>query len=166
MRSVGFSFDRPALTVLLCVCFCSPESQGVISGTVFLIILFCFIPVPFLSCFVGNQCKGFPHDEVSRSDIWHLCVNYIPQTHHLCPVGSVRAADRCTPGHLLHDLSGICWRCAEPAVETQAPAPYAGFPTPAHGLLHKLWQHGHRSAQTIQSSARTALRSRWAVSML
>eukprot|EP00066_Takifugu_rubripes_P006411 XP_003971189.1 PREDICTED: UDP-N-acetylglucosamine--dolichyl-phosphate N-acetylglucosaminephosphotransferase [Takifugu rubripes] len=40
-----------------------PESQGVISGTVFLIILFCFIPVPFLSCFVGNQCKGFPHDE-------------------------------------------------------------------------------------------------------
>uniref|UniRef100_A0AAX7SXG9 UDP-N-acetylglucosamine--dolichyl-phosphate N-acetylglucosaminephosphotransferase n=1 Tax=Astatotilapia calliptera TaxID=8154 RepID=A0AAX7SXG9_ASTCA len=42
-----------------------PESQGVISGTVFLIILFCFIPVPFLSCFVGDQCMGFPHDEVS-----------------------------------------------------------------------------------------------------
>ncbi|TNN72510.1 UDP-N-acetylglucosamine--dolichyl-phosphate N-acetylglucosaminephosphotransferase [Liparis tanakae] len=41
-----------------------PESQGVISGTVFLIILFCFIPVPFLSCFVGDQCKGFPHDEL------------------------------------------------------------------------------------------------------
>ncbi|KAG8008146.1 UDP-N-acetylglucosamine--dolichyl-phosphate N-acetylglucosaminephosphotransferase [Nibea albiflora] len=40
-----------------------PESQGVISGTVFLIILFCFIPVPFLSCFVGDQCTGFPHDE-------------------------------------------------------------------------------------------------------
>ncbi|CAB1419985.1 unnamed protein product [Pleuronectes platessa] len=40
-----------------------PESQGVISGTVFLIILFCFIPVPFLSCFVGDQCMGFPHDE-------------------------------------------------------------------------------------------------------
>ncbi|XP_036381485.1 UDP-N-acetylglucosamine--dolichyl-phosphate N-acetylglucosaminephosphotransferase isoform X2 [Megalops cyprinoides] len=40
-----------------------PESQGVICGTVFLIILFCFIPVPFLSCFVGEQCKGFPHDE-------------------------------------------------------------------------------------------------------
>uniref|UniRef100_A0A3B4B8S3 Uncharacterized protein n=1 Tax=Periophthalmus magnuspinnatus TaxID=409849 RepID=A0A3B4B8S3_9GOBI len=42
-----------------------PESQGVISGTVFLIILFCFIPVPFLSCFVGDQCMGFPHDEVN-----------------------------------------------------------------------------------------------------
>lgn len=39
-----------------------PESQGVISGTVFLIILFCFIPVPFLGCFVGDQCV-FPHDE-------------------------------------------------------------------------------------------------------
>ncbi|XP_029429957.1 UDP-N-acetylglucosamine--dolichyl-phosphate N-acetylglucosaminephosphotransferase isoform X1 [Rhinatrema bivittatum] len=40
-----------------------PESQGVISGAVFLIILFCFIPVPFLSCFVGEQCKVFPHHE-------------------------------------------------------------------------------------------------------
>ncbi|XP_053703670.1 UDP-N-acetylglucosamine--dolichyl-phosphate N-acetylglucosaminephosphotransferase [Synchiropus splendidus] len=39
-----------------------PESQGVISGTVFLIILFCFIPVPFLGCLVGDQCV-FPHDE-------------------------------------------------------------------------------------------------------
>ncbi|KAJ3589092.1 hypothetical protein NHX12_009940 [Muraenolepis orangiensis] len=40
-----------------------PESQGVISGTVFLIILFCFIPVPFLGCLVGDQCTSFPHDE-------------------------------------------------------------------------------------------------------
>uniref|UniRef100_W5M809 UDP-N-acetylglucosamine--dolichyl-phosphate N-acetylglucosaminephosphotransferase n=1 Tax=Lepisosteus oculatus TaxID=7918 RepID=W5M809_LEPOC len=40
-----------------------PESQGVISGTVFLIILFCFIPVPFLSCFVEEQCQRFPHNE-------------------------------------------------------------------------------------------------------
>ncbi|XP_005988202.1 UDP-N-acetylglucosamine--dolichyl-phosphate N-acetylglucosaminephosphotransferase isoform X2 [Latimeria chalumnae] len=40
-----------------------PESQGVISGAVFLIILFCFIPVPFMSCFMGEQCKSFPHDE-------------------------------------------------------------------------------------------------------
>lgn len=43
----------------------SPESQGVISGAVFLIILFCFIPFPFLSCFVEEQCKAFPHHEVS-----------------------------------------------------------------------------------------------------
>uniref|UniRef100_A0A8B9HN51 UDP-N-acetylglucosamine--dolichyl-phosphate N-acetylglucosaminephosphotransferase n=1 Tax=Astyanax mexicanus TaxID=7994 RepID=A0A8B9HN51_ASTMX len=40
-----------------------PESQGVISGTVFLIILFLFIPVPFLGCFVGEQCRSFPHNE-------------------------------------------------------------------------------------------------------
>ncbi|XP_037063463.1 UDP-N-acetylglucosamine--dolichyl-phosphate N-acetylglucosaminephosphotransferase isoform X3 [Peromyscus eremicus] len=40
-----------------------PESQGVISGAVFLIILFCFIPFPFLNCFVEQQCKAFPHHE-------------------------------------------------------------------------------------------------------
>ncbi|KAL0193426.1 hypothetical protein M9458_011722, partial [Cirrhinus mrigala] len=40
-----------------------PESQGVISGTVFLIILFLFIPVPFLQCFMGEQCQRFPHNE-------------------------------------------------------------------------------------------------------
>ncbi|KAE8592357.1 hypothetical protein XENTR_v10018737 [Xenopus tropicalis] len=40
-----------------------PESQGVISGAVFLLILFFFIPVPFLSCFVEEQCKEFPHHE-------------------------------------------------------------------------------------------------------
>lgn len=41
-----------------------PEAQGVISGAVFLIILFCFIPVPFLRCFVEEQCAAFPHDEM------------------------------------------------------------------------------------------------------
>ncbi|NXQ99048.1 GPT acetylglucosaminephosphotransferase, partial [Sagittarius serpentarius] len=40
-----------------------PEAQGVISGAVFLITLFCFIPVPFLRCFVEEQCAAFPHDE-------------------------------------------------------------------------------------------------------
>ncbi|KFP96181.1 UDP-N-acetylglucosamine--dolichyl-phosphate N-acetylglucosaminephosphotransferase, partial [Leptosomus discolor] len=40
-----------------------PEAQGVISGAVFLILLFCFIPVPFLRCFVEEQCAAFPHDE-------------------------------------------------------------------------------------------------------
>ncbi|NWI69048.1 GPT acetylglucosaminephosphotransferase, partial [Todus mexicanus] len=40
-----------------------PEAQGVISGAVFLIILFCFIPVPFLRCFVEEQCAAFPQDE-------------------------------------------------------------------------------------------------------
>ncbi|XP_072282031.1 UDP-N-acetylglucosamine--dolichyl-phosphate N-acetylglucosaminephosphotransferase [Pyxicephalus adspersus] len=40
-----------------------PESQGVISGAVFLLILFFFIPVPFLSCFIEEKCREFPHDE-------------------------------------------------------------------------------------------------------
>ncbi|XP_025896057.1 UDP-N-acetylglucosamine--dolichyl-phosphate N-acetylglucosaminephosphotransferase [Nothoprocta perdicaria] len=40
-----------------------PEAQGVISGVVFLIVLFCFIPVPFLRCFVEEQCAAFPHHE-------------------------------------------------------------------------------------------------------
>ncbi|NXG66663.1 GPT acetylglucosaminephosphotransferase, partial [Hemiprocne comata] len=40
-----------------------PEAQGVISGAVFLIILFCFIPMPFLRCFVEEQCAAFPHNE-------------------------------------------------------------------------------------------------------
>jgi hypothetical protein len=39
----------------------------VISGAVFLIILFCFIPFPFLNCFAEEQCKkAFPHHEVSE----------------------------------------------------------------------------------------------------
>ncbi|KAM9299167.1 UDP-N-acetylglucosamine--dolichyl-phosphate N-acetylglucosaminephosphotransferase [Gastrophryne carolinensis] len=40
-----------------------PESQGVISGAVFLLILFFFIPVPFMSCFIEERCKEFPHHE-------------------------------------------------------------------------------------------------------
>ncbi|XP_063798715.1 UDP-N-acetylglucosamine--dolichyl-phosphate N-acetylglucosaminephosphotransferase [Pseudophryne corroboree] len=40
-----------------------PESQGVISGAVFLLILFFFIPVPFLSCFMEEKCQEFPHHE-------------------------------------------------------------------------------------------------------
>ncbi|NXX97801.1 GPT acetylglucosaminephosphotransferase, partial [Centropus bengalensis] len=40
-----------------------PEAQGVVSGAVFLVTLFCFIPVPFLRCFVEERCATFPHDE-------------------------------------------------------------------------------------------------------
>ncbi|KAG9482586.1 UDP-N-acetylglucosamine--dolichyl-phosphate N-acetylglucosaminephosphotransferase [Eleutherodactylus coqui] len=41
-----------------------PESLGVISGAVFLLILFFFIPVPFLSCFIEEKCEEFPHHEL------------------------------------------------------------------------------------------------------
>ncbi|XP_078726213.1 UDP-N-acetylglucosamine--dolichyl-phosphate N-acetylglucosaminephosphotransferase [Lampetra fluviatilis] len=40
-----------------------PESLGVVSGAVFLLILFCFIPVPFLGCWIGEGCTNFPHDQ-------------------------------------------------------------------------------------------------------
>jgi len=42
----------------------SPEAQGVICGTVFLITLFLFIPVPFLDDFVMRKLADFPHDLV------------------------------------------------------------------------------------------------------
>uniref|UniRef100_A0A8C4SN61 UDP-N-acetylglucosamine--dolichyl-phosphate N-acetylglucosaminephosphotransferase n=1 Tax=Erpetoichthys calabaricus TaxID=27687 RepID=A0A8C4SN61_ERPCA len=55
-RLYGMDLNKPVKVQI-------PESQGVISGAVFLIILFCFIPVPFLSCFVKEPCENFPHDE-------------------------------------------------------------------------------------------------------
>jgi len=45
---------------------CSPEAQGVVCGTVYLICLFLFIPVPFLDDFVEAQSfPQFPHQVVS-----------------------------------------------------------------------------------------------------
>lgn len=145
-------------------CLCSPESQGVISGTVFLIILFCFIPVPFLSCFVGDQCKGFPHDEVGRFIFYKptfFLLNPKPNSLCYCCFRSVCAADRCSSSHLLHDLPGLCRRCAEPEVETQAPASHHCFPAIAYGLFYQLWKHSHSGAKALQSLAWSALRSGW-----
>lgn len=72
---------------------------------------------------------------------------------------AVCAADWCPSCHLLHDLFGLCWWCAEPALEAQAPSSYHGFSATAHGLLHKLWQYCHSGAQTLQSTAWDAFRS-------
>ncbi|XP_008148301.1 UDP-N-acetylglucosamine--dolichyl-phosphate N-acetylglucosaminephosphotransferase isoform X3 [Eptesicus fuscus] len=55
-RLCGKDLNKPGRELI-------PESQGVISGAVFLILLFCFIPFPFLNCFVEEQCKAFPHHE-------------------------------------------------------------------------------------------------------
>lgn len=139
----------------------SPESQGVISGTVFLIILFCFIPVPFLSCFVGDQCKGFPHDEVGSFTSCISAISLLKCHSSLTklPVISVCAADWGSAGHLLHDLPGFCRRRAESEVETQAAASHHCFPATAHGLFHQLWQHSHRRAKAIPSVAGATLGS-------
>ncbi|XP_054581281.1 UDP-N-acetylglucosamine--dolichyl-phosphate N-acetylglucosaminephosphotransferase isoform X1 [Eptesicus fuscus] len=56
-RLCGKDLNKPGRELI-------PESQGVISGAVFLILLFCFIPFPFLNCFVEEQCKAFPHHEL------------------------------------------------------------------------------------------------------
>ncbi|XP_076339158.1 alg7 dolichyl-phosphate N-acetylglucosaminephosphotransferase isoform X1 [Tachypleus tridentatus] len=40
-----------------------PESAGVISGSVFLIIMFLFIPVPFIQYWTTNTSEAFPHHE-------------------------------------------------------------------------------------------------------
>lgn len=111
-----------------------PESQGVISGAVFLIILFCFIPFPFLSCFVEEQCEAFPHHEVSglveaglRAERWDysglgrgakaLGKRGILERNGEVGVGLSRdlpepppvcGPDRCASCHLLHDFPGLC----------------------------------------------------------
>lgn len=43
-------------------CFDRPEALGVVSGCIFLITLFLFIPIPFGSSLFKNGL--FPHDEV------------------------------------------------------------------------------------------------------
>ncbi|KAM4016657.1 UDP-N-acetylglucosamine--dolichyl-phosphate N-acetylglucosaminephosphotransferase [Anomaloglossus baeobatrachus] len=55
-RLCGVDLNKPSKKEI-------PESLGVISGAVFLLILFFFIPVPFLSCFIEEKCKAFPHNE-------------------------------------------------------------------------------------------------------
>lgn len=80
-----------------------------------------------------------------------------------CCFWSVCAADRCTSGHLLHDLPGLCWWRAEPEVEAQAPASHHGLSAAAHGLFYQFRQHGHRGAQALQSPAWTTLGSGWVV---
>lgn len=53
----------------------SPESQGMICGAIFLVIMFLFIPVPFYKhILTDNSEKSFPHHEVCRSFFVHKIV--------------------------------------------------------------------------------------------
>lgn len=47
--------------------FHSAEGLGVVSGAVFLITMFLFIPIPFLSIWFEKGDYDFPHHEVSLS---------------------------------------------------------------------------------------------------
>ncbi|XP_067127168.1 UDP-N-acetylglucosamine--dolichyl-phosphate N-acetylglucosaminephosphotransferase [Centruroides vittatus] len=40
-----------------------PEAAGVISGSVFLMVMFLFIPIPFIQSWTTNTHDPFPHDE-------------------------------------------------------------------------------------------------------
>lgn len=48
--------------------YCSPESMGVVVASIFLIVMFIYIPVPFSRYLVNHS--DFPHDEVS-----YQCIN-------------------------------------------------------------------------------------------
>lgn len=43
---------------------CSPEGLGVVSGAMYLMCLFLFIPLPFLSIWFEKGDYDFPHHEV------------------------------------------------------------------------------------------------------
>jgi len=43
---------------------CRPEAQGILCATVYLMVVFLFIPVPFYKYLSGTDAQ-FPHHEVS-----------------------------------------------------------------------------------------------------
>ena len=43
----------------------SPEGLGVVTGAVYLISMFLFIPIPFLTIWIEKGDYDFPHHEVS-----------------------------------------------------------------------------------------------------
>lgn len=79
---------------------CRPEGLGVVSGAVFLIILFLFIPIPFLPSLVG-EAKEFDHREVEPMSI--CFIRALP-----CSFLSVLPVHLCAAVYLLHDLPGFC----------------------------------------------------------
>lgn len=55
------SLKDPVIIIYL---FFSPEAFGVVTGCVFLITLFLFIPIPFGHFFFDRTHANFPHHEV------------------------------------------------------------------------------------------------------
>lgn len=51
---------------------CRPEAMGVVTGCIFLIALFLFIPIPFI--FKQQSTKDFPHDQVCCVVTWSLMI--------------------------------------------------------------------------------------------
>lgn len=54
----------------------SPESMGLVSGGIFLVLLFLFIPIPFSNAFLDS--KDFRHDEVIFfNTIIFYCIQFV-----------------------------------------------------------------------------------------
>ncbi|GFR29359.1 UDP-N-acetylglucosamine--dolichyl-phosphate N-acetylglucosaminephosphotransferase [Trichonephila clavata] len=45
-----------------------PEAMGVVCGCVFLIVMFLFIPIPFIQYWTTNTKVPFPHHELSEAE--------------------------------------------------------------------------------------------------
>ena len=65
----------------------SPEGLGVVTGAVYLISMFLFIPIPFLTIWIEKGDYDFPHHEVSfntricqfsREELTPLCFEVMP----------------------------------------------------------------------------------------
>lgn len=78
-----------------------PEAMGVVTGCIFLISLFLFIPVPFSSALVSREGE-FPHDEVCS---FIFILFNLPCEPSTCTL--VCGVDCCSLVHLLYDLVGI-----------------------------------------------------------
>lgn len=112
---------------------CSPEAMGLVTGCIFLVTLFLFIPIPFGNSWLKDNT--FPQDEVSG---W--ISRFLVRTEILIPTSKhqVYRTYCCTAVHLLHDFAGLRrWR-SQSAMETQALATNDCQPTAADGLLRQL----------------------------
>jgi len=55
--------------------FCRAESQGVVSATVFLFVMFCFTFVPFQEHLINRGTIEFPFNKVHFLDCIHVIVH-------------------------------------------------------------------------------------------
>lgn len=100
--------------------YCRPEAMGVVTGCVFLIALFLFIPVPFV--FNEKQINEFPHNQVrqrvpydSVTSSYHMLQQW--NVHFFSTKSfsliTVNWIDIGTVVDLLHDPVRICRWCFE-----------------------------------------------------
>lgn len=110
--------------------FFSPEAMGLVTGCVFLVTLFLFIPIPFGNSWLKDNT--FPQDEVSCC--WLICFGgtffnmpkFLPQVYRTYCRSLI---------HMLHDFAGLCRWCAQSSMETQTSIADNCQSTAINGLL-------------------------------